>query len=145
MTKKQLIARATELKIVGRWDMTTEQLTNAIAVIELANKPKRRKGNGERKPYHFKLYRLSAVRNTRSLKDEARQVRAMVAAMYKAGTPMIGSQIAQLAIDLGFMKTKSDPAVIFAYYRKRLEIYGLEFVGYANAEDIVTLKLAKLA
>lgn len=126
--KKQLLATAKVLQIVGRHEMSKEQLLAAIAAKQTA----RRTGNLGNVPYRVKYYRLAAVRNIRtSFKDAPKQVKALICAMYKScQEPMTGAQIGQLAVELGYLKTKQDPHLIWAYYRKQLETFGLEFVGY---------------
>lgn len=127
-TKKQLLATAKVLEIVGRHEMSKEQLLAAIAAKQTA----RRTGNSGNKPYRVKYYRLAAVRNIRSaFRGAPKQVKALICAMYTSGAEeMTGSEIGQLAVERGFLTTKQDPHLIFAYYRKQLETFGLEFVGY---------------
>jgi hypothetical protein len=127
-TKAALLATAKILGIVGRHDMSKEQLLSAIA----AKQATKRVGSSGNKPYRVKYYRLAAPRNIRSsFKTAPQQVKAIICAMYKSEeSEMTGNEIGQLAVELGFLKTKQDPHLIFAYYRKQLEVYGLEFAGY---------------
>lgn len=131
-TKKQLLETAKILGIVGRHDMSKEHLIAAIAAKQATRTKKVNKSGNV--PYQVKHYRLAAPRNIRSSFIKApQQVKAIICALRVAGTPdgMTIKQIGKLATSLGFLKTKQEPQLVFAYYRKQLETYGLEFVRYS--------------
>ncbi|MCA3698793.1 MAG: hypothetical protein IOB84_03255 [Brevundimonas sp.] len=126
-TKKQLLETAKILGIVGRHDMSKEQLLTAIAAKQATRTKKVNKSGNV--PYQVKHYRLAAPRNIRSSFIKApKQVKAIICALRIAGTPdgMTIKQIGKLATSLGFLKTKQDSYAIVCYYRRQLETFGLE-------------------
>jgi hypothetical protein len=155
MTKTELLKLAAAANIVGRHDMTKAQLEAALdfgtevpelAAIETAifdavtstettpaKAPRRvRTGNSGNLPYQPKQYALREI----NLDKAPKQIRGIFAFMQKHalleinGRSLSGPAIAQGAVDEGYLVTKSDPAVIFAYYAREMERRGMVFVGY---------------
>jgi hypothetical protein len=148
-TKNELLATAKTLNIAGRHDMDKATLEvaiqteidrlTAIAVAEV-NKPKTRTsaprrirtGNSGNLPYQPKQYALREIH----LEGACKQIRGIFSFMQAHdlleinGRSLSGPTIAQGAVDEGYLTTKSDPAVIFAYYAREMERRGLVFVGY---------------
>ena len=148
-TKTELLAIAKTLNIAGRHDMDKVTLEvavqteidrlTAIAVAEV-NKPKthtsakpaRRIGRSSNLPYQPKQYALREIH----LEGACKQIRGIMAFMQAHalleinGRSLSGPSIAQGAVDEGYLVTKSDPAVIFAYYAREMEARGMVFVGY---------------
>lgn len=151
-TKTELLATAKSLNIAGRHDMDKATLEaavtaeyarlTAIAIAEV-NKPKTtsaprriRTGNSGNLPYQPKQYALREIH----LEGACKQIRGIFAFMQAHalleinGRSLSGPTIAQGAVDEGYLTTKSDPAVIFAYYAREMERRGLVFVGYSYDE-----------
>ena len=82
-------------------------------------------------PFQVKLYQLTPI-NVAGLAKAPKQVRALIAAA-KGEPPMRGEDLANLAVRKGYLQTKSDPWVIFCYYRKTLETFGLACVSHRHA------------
>ena len=149
-TKQDMLKIAAELKIIGRHDMTKEQLDLAIhqaqsfvTVMQYEEEhtvPVKRvrtihhpSGN---RPYECKFYYITQTSTALKL---PKQVVDIFKAMYDAGatglyTSMTGPQIAEYAVSRGYLVTKSDPAVIFAYYARLMEKNGMVFAGYFGEE-----------
>lgn len=141
-TKKELLAQAKELNIVGRHDMSVDQLSEAINLANEVNseikKPTKNLVKNTNIPWRRKYYFLDlSVYQSKSeeIKKVASQVQLMLKYMAEAGLTSDedaeqGQTIASDAIAAGYVKTKIEPNVLFAYYRKTMEAYGLVFAGY---------------
>lgn len=89
-------------------------------------------------PYRHKFYSLNTkgfkeLETTGELKKLPGQVQGILKylATKDDGYESIGPDICARAIEGGFVATKIEPAVLFAYYRKKMETVGaLTFVGY---------------
>jgi hypothetical protein len=138
-TKTELLKIAAELQITGRHDMDKATLEARIAELTkpapVATKsaPRRiRTGNSGNLPYQPKQYALREIH----LDGACKQIRGIFAFMQAHalleinGRSLSGPTIAQGAVDEGYLVTKSDPAVIFAYYAREMEKRGMVFVGY---------------
>lgn len=150
MSKNDLLARAKALNIVGRHDMTKEDLETAVRQREMieANKTAAKQDVAASKgkklvkntnlPWKRKFYFLNVrAYELRSeiVKKAPAQVQLILKSMIEAGTTnaesaAMGTEIASYAIIKGGLKTKIEPHVLFAYYRKEMEKLGLEFAGY---------------
>lgn len=149
-TKTELLTTAKTLNIAGRHDMDKAALEvaiqtevdrlTAIAVAEVntpkthTSAPRRvRTGNSGNLPYQPKQYALSEM----NLEGACKQIRGIFAFMQRHalleinGRSLSGPAIANGAVEEGYLATKSDPAVIFAYYAREMERRGMVFVGYA--------------
>lgn len=140
MTKNELLARAKELGIKGRHDMTVEDLRTAVAQRDAIaqNKPAKKLIKNTNIPWRRKFYFLDVEayeENREKLKKSASQVQLMLKYMYDYNVTSVneaaqGKDIASAAIAKGYIKTKIEPHVLFAYYRSTMERYGLVFAGY---------------
>lgn len=89
-------------------------------------------------PYKNKFYALNSagykeLETTGELKKLPGQVQGILKylATKDEGYESIGPDICARAIEGGFVATKIEPAVLFAYYRKKMETAGaLKFMGY---------------
>jgi len=145
-TKTELLNTAKTLNITGRHDMDKVTLEVAITaetdrlaalMVEVHSAPKpRRVGKSGNLPYQPKQYALAELH----LEGACKQVRGLMAFMQAHallqvnGRSLSGPTIARGAVDEGYIVTKSDPAVIFAYYAREMERRGMVFVGYAYDE-----------
>lgn len=137
-TKTELLKIAAELNIVGRHDMDKATLEARITELqtpktETTKAPRRvRTGKSGNLPYQPKQYALREI----NLDKACKQIRGIFAFMQRHalleinGRSLSGPAIAQGAVDEGYLVTKSDPAVIFAYYAREMERRGMVFVGY---------------
>jgi hypothetical protein len=80
-------------------------------------------------PFRTKLYQLVRSAPDAAIKAAPAQVQLILKHMAEDTDPATGAQIVQGAIDNGLLKTKIEPAVLFAYYRRLLETLGVEHVG----------------
>ena len=130
MDRIELVAQAKQLGIKGWNKMKTEALAD---VVKKASRKPNKSGNT---PWRRKFYFVpSTVTEHEEFSKAPNQVQLMLKAAIAAGltsaeTAAQGATIAQTAIDQG-MATKIDPAVLFAYYRKKMEVLGLVFAGHA--------------
>ena len=144
MSKNDLLARAKSLNIVGRHDMTKEDLETAVRQREMIEAQKETKPTKLVKktnlnlPWQRKYYYLSVrVYELKAdlVKKQPAQVQLILKAMVEAGmvdeeNAAMGVDIASEAIRNGGLKTKIEPHVLFAYYRAAMERVGLIFAGY---------------
>lgn len=140
MTKNELLAVAKTLGIKGRHDLSVEDLRTAVAqkqaIVEAA--PTKNLVKNTNIPWRRKFYFLDIdtyIASSEVLKKEASQVQLMLKYMYDAGITSLddaaqGMTIANEAIAKGYIKTKIEGHVLFAYYVRRMEQYGLTFAGY---------------
>lgn len=101
---------------------------------------------GTDKPWQTRIYAFPhGVMNTDLLSQAPDQVKAMLkfAADKPKETRFTGPQLAGDAVAAGALKTKQDPAIIFAYYRRMLEVFGLQTVAYATAPRKVNMTEVK--
>lgn len=158
MTKVDLLARAKELGIKGRHEMSKQDLETAVhqreqieAVsqrqAEMAKELKaesrpivRRRGSNLNTPWQRKFYYISQTAYDQAKTDgrvskAPMQVQLLLKFMVERGIvesrqAQQGSSIASVAVSTGFVKTKIEPHVLFAYYRSTMERLGLVFAGY---------------
>lgn len=152
MSKNDLLARAKALNIVGRHEMTKEDLETAVRQREMiaANVESVKEDKAASKgrklvkktnlnlPWRRKYYYINV--RVYELKAELvatmpSQVQLMLKSMIAEGTvdeenAEMGTAIASAAISRGGLKTKIEPHVLFAYYRSKMERVGLVFAGY---------------
>lgn len=152
MSKNDLLARAKTLNIVGRHEMSKEDLETAVRQREMiksnvesvksdvaASKGKKlTKNTNLNLPWQRKYYYLNVrayeLRKEIVAKAPA-QVQLILKSMIEEGivdeeNTAMGVDIASAAISRGGLKTKIEPKVLFAYYRKDMEKLGLTFAGY---------------
>ncbi len=154
MTKNELLARAKELNIKGRHDMSVADLETAIRQREMiaanveaakADAPTktRRLVKNTNLPWRRKYYYVDVERYEETA-EERKKVASQVQLMLKfmidremvdADSAEQGVTIAGQAINTGAVKSKIEPHVLFAYYRKTMEQYGLVFAGYNLDQD----------
>lgn len=140
MTKNELLAIAKNLGIKGRHDLGMEELRAAIVQRQEINqaKPAKRLVKNTNIPWRRKYYYLDLdayAECKEELNKVASQVQLMLKYMYDANMTSSddaeqGITIAGAAINNGYVKSKIEPHVLFAYYRKTMEQYGLVFAGY---------------
>lgn len=133
MERTLLVARAKELGIKGWNKMKTDVLADTVAKIDRkASRKGNRSGNV---PWRNKFYFVpETVVEHEGFAKAPNQVKLMLKAAIAAGIvdkehSVRGIDIAQAAINDG-MATKIEPAILFAYYRRRMEQLGLVFAGY---------------
>lgn len=87
---------------------------------------------GNAKPWQKKIYALPEVMHKEFLGNVPAQVRAMieVATTTYKGKEFSGPDLAKKAVELGTLKTKQNPDIIFAYYRRHLEVFGMKTVRH---------------
>lgn len=150
MSKNDLLARAKALNIVGRHDMTKEDLEIAVRQREMikANtesvKEEKTVAKGKKyvkntnlpwkRKYYYLDVRAYELKGP-SVAQAPNQVQLLLKSMVAAGftspeNSAMGTTIASTAIAAGGLKTKIEPHVLFAYYRKDMERLGLIFAGY---------------
>lgn len=191
MTKPDLLARAKEMDISGRHDMTKAELFEAVFGEEgavgqddgdeenedLGTEPtgefitkeqlvsiKRRKRSTARRdasgkvirfgtnlsgntPFRHKYYAIAEEFSGKvlppayleALAAAPMQVQLLIKFMRENGyvdgeSCGIGSEIAGLAIKKGYLKTKIDPAHLFAYYRRVMEALGVKEITEFDEE-----------
>lgn len=89
-------------------------------------------------PWRRKFYFLDADKYAETEEDRkkvASQIQLMLKYMAENGLTSVessqdGTHICTGAVDKGYVKTKINPPVLFAYYRKDMEKFGLTFAGY---------------
>lgn len=127
------VAAATELATIER---TPDEVKAAKA---RRTSPRERDDNGVivRKgknlsgnvPFREKLYTLVGVPSQEALRAAPGQVEAIIKYMAESKCKARGGEIVQGAIDAGHLKTKIDPPVLFAYYRRLLETMGVQHIA----------------
>lgn len=139
-TKNELLALAKNFGITGRHEMSKEDLETAVRQREMiaATKPQKRLVKNTNVPWRRKYYFVDVEKYTEvqeELKGVASQVQLMLKYMVEHGMTSAdmseqGGTIAGGAINTGYVKSKIEPEVLFAYYRAKMEQYGLVFAGY---------------
>lgn len=152
MSKNDLLARAKSLNIIGRHDMSKEDLEIAVRQREMiasnveAVKEEKAASKGKKltkttnlnlpwqKKYYYLNVRAYELRKEIVAKAPA-QVQLLLKSMIAEGTvdeenAAMGVDIASAAIQNGGLKTIIEPRVLFAYYREKMEKLGLTFAGY---------------
>jgi hypothetical protein len=139
MTTKELLARAKDLGITGRHDMTKEDLETAVRQKEMIKqtKPTRNLVKRTNIPWRRKFYFLDMdnyLAREDAVKKAPTQVQLILKSMVARETTSVdnsemGDMICQNAIADG-LKTKITPRVLYAYYARTLEDLGVVFAGY---------------
>lgn len=140
MSKNELLARAKNLGITGRHDMTKDELEVAVAQREAISKakPKRNLVKNTNVPWRRKFYYVD-IDNYEMTSEQRSKAPAQVQLLlkYMVDNQMTSSEaaeqgvtIASSAINSGYVKSKIDAPVLFAYYRVEMEALGLVFAGY---------------
>lgn len=101
--------------------------TKGLRLVKRTNLPWRRK--------YYYLDPIRYVETESERKQVASQIQLMLKYMAEKGLTNVesarqGSTICAGAIETGYVRTKIDPPVLFAYYRKDMERLGLVFAGY---------------
>jgi hypothetical protein len=81
------------------------------------------------RPFTVKLYAMVDEPTQLAVLAAPLQVQLMVKHMIKDRTPRTGKQIIEDMIAANELRTKIDPPVLFAYYRRLLEKLGVQHVG----------------
>lgn len=162
MTKLDLLARAKSLGIKGRHEMSKADLETAVAQREMISQVSdaakeagaelkaavegkvRRKPTNLNTPWQRKYYYVNeaayeAAKANGLVAKAPMQVQLILKFMIKTGIVSYkqsqqGSSIASVAVSTGALVTIIEPHVLFAYYRKKMEILGLTFAGYNVGE-----------
>jgi len=139
MTAKELLARAKDLGISGRHNLNKDELETAVRQREMIakTKPQRRLVKNTNVPWRRKFYFIDVDRYEEMqehVKKSPTQVQLILKSMLVEGTASPdtaeqGLTICSSAIKNG-LRTKIEPHVLFAYYRKEMENLGLVFAGY---------------
>lgn len=134
MERAELAAQAKALGIKGWNKLKTDALAGAVKKAQsAANRKGNKSGNT---PWRAKFYFVPAeVLDHPDFSKAPNQVQLMLKAAIARGytdaeNSAQGAAIASAAVEAG-MSTKIDPAVLFAYYRRRMEALGLVFAGYS--------------
>lgn len=106
---------------------TVDEKLAAKKVVKRTNMPWRRKF------YHLDLAKYGE--KAEEVKKSPNQVQLILRYMAENDMTSVestktGPDICGAAVASGFIKTKIDPPVLFAYYRKDMEALGLTFDGY---------------
>lgn len=109
-------------------EAATKELPTPTTFKEAVAQIPMRAGN---MPWQVKIYEFRE-RNTDLLAKAPAQVRGLVETMRCMEAGFTGKELAHMAHDGGMLVTKSDPHVIFAYYRRQLEALGLTPVGFRH-------------
>lgn len=123
-TKKELLAIAKEINLVGRHNMTRDELDAAIT--EAQTLPE---GNYiPTTPWRGRPYSVFA-KNEEVYATLPPQAKKIFDFMEETGITARGSKIVEAAIAAGYLKTTQDHAVLFAFYARKLEDAGIRLVG----------------
>jgi hypothetical protein len=80
-------------------------------------------------PYRKKIYALTSSAPAAAIAAAPAQVQLILKYMAESQIEGTGNEIVAGAIEAGMLKTKIDPPVLFAYYRRLLEKLGVEHIG----------------
>ena len=80
-------------------------------------------------PFAKKTYEVTAEAPEIAVRAAPNQVQLILKYMKDTSARGTGAEIVEGAISAGYLRTKIEPAVLFAYYRKLLEKLGVEHVG----------------
>jgi hypothetical protein len=80
-------------------------------------------------PFRKKIYAITSICPDTALIAAPNQVQLIVRFMRDTKIEGTGGEIIEAAIAAGMLRTKIDPPVLFAYYRKLMENLGLEQIG----------------
>lgn len=123
-TKKELLARAKEINLTGRHDMTKDQLEAAL------NKANGKNPHGN-KPFQYKVYGFSGKINVSGkLAPQKQGILIAAAELTQRQGGYIGRECVAYAKSKGYIKSGSDDAVLYAYYARELEALGVHFLGF---------------
>lgn len=125
MTVKQLKARAKSLEIAGYGNMTKQQLIDAISAAEAPQLPAMRNGGFiKTPPWRARRYHVVGY-NPDVYAKLPPQAKAIFDFMTQMPYPMTGAMIVSEAVAAGKLKTRQDPAVLYAFYARKLENAGV--------------------
>ena len=122
MTKKELLAVATTLEITGRHDMSKDDLA---AAVEAAQTAAAEAGNYVyTAPFRERLYKVgrNSEKDYEALPPQAKKIFDF---MSETGICDTGANIVKHAVAAGRLKTQQDPAVLYAFYARKLEDAGV--------------------
>lgn len=132
MTKKELLALAKEAGVKGRHEMSKEQLAEMLdfgADVESAEPAIVQEAEYEGNyvytpPFRGRLYTYAATVQEEydSLPPQAKKIFDYMKA---SGVVAHGSTVVNNAVAEGYLKTQQDPAVLFAFYARKLEKAGI--------------------
>ena len=80
-------------------------------------------------PFRRKVYALTKVAPKEAILAAPMQVQLILKYLVETKATGTGGDIVAGAIERGFLRTKIDPPVLFAYYRRLLETLGVEHVA----------------
>jgi hypothetical protein len=127
MTKNELLALAKTLNIAGRHDMTKEQLQAAVD----AETPSEDTLTGNyiyTAPFRIRLY-SHVYTNPEAYDKLAPQAKKIFDFMKETKIVASGHAIVVAAVAAGKLKTTQDPAVLFAFYARKLEDAGIRLAA----------------
>ena len=129
LTKKELLATAKEMNIVGRHEMSRDELSAAIEAnrksVQAIDASDEMFSNyvptlpWRGRPYTF-VSKNEEVYNT--LPPQAKKIFDY---MEETGIIARGDQIVEAAVEAGKLKTTQDHATLFAFYARKLETAGI--------------------
>jgi len=107
-------------------------------IMDVSSRIVRRGNKSGNVPWRKKFYSLDRKKYEESVKDKSigilpPQGQSTLMWMYdrmKEGEMGTGSMIQSRSIEEGYVRSKIDPPVLFAYYRKKMEEFGLIHVEY---------------
>jgi hypothetical protein len=148
MTKNELLATAKEMNIVGRHDMTKEELAAAIdaardaeaeaeAEVEEAHEADKSLDGDEMDfvggnyvythPFRARLYGQIYL-DEEAYAKLAPQAKKIFDFMSETKIVATGHDIVVAAVASGKLKTSQNPAVLFAFYARKLEDAGVRLI-----------------
>lgn len=124
-TKKELLTTATRMEIVGRHDMTKEELQIAIDEKTVNYDVTEHVGNYVKTPpYTGRRYEV-IEKNQEAYGVLAPQAKAIFDFMENEEFVGRGKEIVEAAIAAGVISTRQDGAILFAFYARKLEAAGV--------------------
>lgn len=138
MTKKELLALAKEAGVVGRHDMPKEGLAKILGVDQDAapvEAPVEAPSNASTEdhltgnyipttPFRGRPYSVVHV-NREAYDTLPPQAKKIFDFMVDSKIVSRGEDIVKAAVAAGYLKTQQDPAVLFAFYARKLENAGV--------------------
>lgn len=127
MTRNELLAVAKTLNIAGRHDMSKDQLEVAVK----AATPSEDTLTGNyiyTTPFRVRLY-SHVYTNNEAYDKLAPQAKKIFDFMKDTKIVASGHEIVVAAVSAGKLKTTQDPAVLFAFYARKLENAGIRLAA----------------
>ena len=125
LTKKELLDLAKNFGVVGRHEMSKEELD---AAVKLAVASEQNVGNYiYTLPFRPRMYHVVA-KNDESHASLPPQAKSIFDFMQEAGFVGTGAAIVKAAVAAGKLKTAQDPATLYAFYARKLEDAGVRLV-----------------